>query len=79
MNQDFKDHPDQPNTIAQLVPTKPDVDLAQELKVELLEAAKPWLDACTKAHKAGFVVQAQFGPNFLGQYATQSLTLIKTF
>lgn len=67
------------NEIAKLVPTKPDKELAEELKKELVEAAQGWLDACTKAHKAGFIVQAQFAPNYLGMYAIQSMSLIKTF
>jgi hypothetical protein len=67
------------NEIAKLVPTKPDREVAEELKAELMEAAKPWLEACAKAHKAGFIVQAQFAPNFLSQYIVQSLQLIKTY
>lgn len=67
------------NEIAKLVPTKPDREVAEELKAELMEAIKPWLEAATKAHKAGFVVQAQFGPNFLSQYIVQSLQLVKIY
>lgn len=67
------------NEIAKLVPTKPDTELAQELKAELVEASQAWLDACTKAHRAGFMVQSNFGPNYLGQYVIQSLQLVKVF
>lgn len=67
------------NEIAKLVTTKPDTEVAAELKVELIEAAKAWLEVCTKAHKAGFIVNAQFGPNYLGTYIIQSMSLVKTF
>ena len=67
------------NDPIQLVTTKPDTELAADLKAELIEAAKPWLDACTKAHKAGFVVNASFGPNYLGQYIIQAMGLSKHY
>lgn len=62
-----------------LVTTKSDVELATELKAELIKAADAWLEACTKAHRAGFLVSAQFAPNYLGQYTIQSLMLSKQF
>lgn len=67
------------NDAIQLITTKPDTELAAELKTELIEAAKPWLEACTKAHKAGFIVGANFAPNYLGQTVIQNLTLSKQF
>lgn len=68
------------NEPIQLVPTKPDVELANELKLELAEAAGPWLNACTKASKAGFVVQANFALNWAGgSYVIQSLQLVKVY
>lgn len=63
----------------QLVTTKPDKELAEELKQELVSAAEAWLQACTKAHKSGFVVQANFAPNYLGVYIIQQLVLSKVF
>lgn len=62
-----------------LVTTKPDTEVAAELKAEVVEATKPLLEACTKAHKEGFIVSIQFGPNYLGNYAIQSLSLSKLF
>jgi len=67
------------NEPVKLVTTKPDSELAKELKEELVSGAQAWLEACTKAHKAGFGVQANFGPNYLGQYVIQSLMLVKQF
>jgi len=67
------------NDPIKLVTTKPDAELAIELKKELEEASKPWLEACTKAHKAGFGVNCNFAPNYLGQYIIVQLQLVKTF
>lgn len=49
------------NEPVKLVPTKPDAEVAEELKQELAEAAKPYLEAATKAMSLGFVVQSNFG------------------
>ena len=62
-----------------LVPTKPDAELAEELKQELAEAAKPYLAAATKALSLGFVVQSNFGPNAFRQIVIQQLNLMKVF
>lgn len=69
------------NEIAKLIPTKPDKELAEELKAELAEAAKPYLAAASKAKKLGFIVQSQFGPinNFSDDVVILQLQLIKTF
>lgn len=69
------------NDIARLVPTKPDKEVAEELKAELIEAAKPYLAAATKAKKLGFIVQSQFGVpnNFTDEIMILNLQLIKTF
>jgi len=67
--------------IAKLVTTKPDREVAEELKAELIEAAKPYLTAATKAKRLGFVVQSQFGPpnNFGDEIVITHLQLIKVF
>lgn len=62
-----------------LVTTKPDVELAEELKAELAKAAEPWLIACTKAKSLGFDVQASFAMNAFKQVVIQQLLLVKTF
>lgn len=67
------------NEPIKLVTTKSDAELAQELKLELIQAAQPWIDACTKAHKAGFLIGANFGPDYSGKYIIQTLTLSKQF
>lgn len=65
--------------IAQLVPTKPDKEIAEELKIELAEGAKSYLDVCTKAHRMGFVVSSQFAANPFGQVVIASLSLFKQY
>lgn len=67
------------NEPVKLVTTKPDAEVAEELKKELHEAAKPWMEACTKAMSLGFQVQAQFGPNAFKQVSIQQLQLVKVF
>ena len=62
-----------------LVPTKPDAELAEELKQELLEAFQPALAVATKALLLGFQVQLQMSPNAFKQVVVQQLQLIKTF
>lgn len=67
------------NDIAKLVPTKSDAELAEELKKEILEACKPYLDACTKAKSFGFDVNANFAPNAFKQVVIQHLFLTKVY
>ena len=62
-----------------LVTTKSDKELAEELKSELIAACQPWLEACTKAQKAGFQVSAQFGIDWYGRTVIMSLNLIKQY
>jgi hypothetical protein len=67
------------NDPVKLVPTKPDAELAEELKQELLEALQPALAVATKALLLGFQVQLQMSPNAFKQVVVQQLQLIKTF
>lgn len=67
------------NDVARLVPTKPDAEVAEELKQEIAEASKPMLEAMTKALSMGFQVQAQFAPNAFKQVIIQQLVLSKVF
>lgn len=67
------------NDPVKLITTKPDAELAEELKKELAEAAKPYLETCTKAFSMGFVVQSQFTPNAFKQFVISDLKLMKIF
>ncbi len=62
-----------------LVTTKPDAELAKELKQELLDALKPALDVATKIKGLGFDVQLNMGANAFNQVIVNQLNLIKTF
>ena len=65
--------------IVQLAPTKSDKELAEELRKELAEAAKPYLDACTKAHSLGFTVASNFNIDLFGRCVITQLNLIKYY
>ena len=62
-----------------LIPTKSDVDLAAELKQEIIEAYKPVLAVLEKANKAGFIVQVNCGINCFGQMIINELIISKRF
>lgn len=67
------------NDPIQLVTTKPDAELAEELKAEIREAIKPYLEVSTKIHKLGFILQMQMSPNAFGEVIIQQLNLMKQF
>lgn len=67
------------NEPVRLMPTKPDAELAEELKKELNEALQPALAIATKALSLGFVVQLNMGPNAFKQVVVQQLQLLKIF
>jgi hypothetical protein len=67
------------NEPVKLVTTKPDAELAEELKAELLEALKPALEIATKALGLGFQVQMNMGANAFKQVVVQQLNLMKVF
>lgn len=69
----------QEKPIHQLVTTKPDTELAEELKAELVETSKAYLATATKALKLGFNVQVQMGPNAFKEVVILELKLIKVF
>lgn len=70
---------DRMNDAIKLIPTKPDADLAAELKQEIIEAYKPALAILEKANKAGFVVQVSCGINCLGQMIITQLIIAKHY
>ncbi len=67
------------NDPIQLVTTKPDAEVAEELKAELVEALKPALEVATRALSLGFQVQLNMGPNAFKQVVLQQLQLLKVF
>lgn len=65
--------------VPKLVPTLPDTERAEELKVALAQAAQAWCIACDVARAAGFEVSASFGPNAFGKTDITQLRLFKTY
>lgn len=63
----------------QLVTTKPDIELAEELKAELMEKLKPVLETATKALRLGFQVQLNMGANPFKEVVINQLQLLKVF
>ena len=67
------------NDVARLVPTKPDAEVAEELKAELLEALKPAEEIATRALALGFQVQMSMAPDMFKRVKVQMLQLVKVF
>ena len=67
------------NPVAQLVTTKPDAEVAEELKAELMEALAPVTVIATRALALGFQVQMNMGANAFKQVQVQQLQLLKVF
>lgn len=67
------------NDTIKLIPTKPDAELAAELKQEIIEACKPSLAVLEKAKKLGFEVNISWGMNPLGQMVITNLIIAKHY
>jgi hypothetical protein len=71
---------DDRSNIAQLVPTKPDADIAAELKAKIAEALKPVCALIDEAAAAGFLVNwTNIHPNAFGKREVIDLHLVKRF
>lgn len=67
------------NNITQLVPTKSDAELAQELKSKVEEVYAPLLALLNEYDMYGFNVQASVGKNAFGKYHIVQLQVIKVY
>lgn len=67
------------NEPVHLVTTKPDAEIAKELKEEAMEAVKPILTISDKAAANGFILQFGIGMGPFGKTIVQNLDLIKKF
>lgn len=67
------------NNITQLVPTKSDAELAQELKAKVEEVYAPLLALLNEYDKYGFNVQAGVGKNAFGKYVIVQLQVIRVY
>lgn len=63
----------------QLVPTKPDAEIAAELKQEIIDAAQPVCLILEKAQRLGFNVSISWGMNALGKMQIAQLIIAKHF
>jgi hypothetical protein len=67
------------DTIAQLIPTKSDAELAEELKQKVANAYQPFIDLLNEYDKYGLNVQAGVGKNAFGKYQVVQLQVIKVY
>ena len=65
--------------VAQLVPGKSDAQLADELKLKIVEAYEPILAVLNEVTKAGFVAQIQVGPDAFGKPHITALQIYKNY
>ena len=63
----------------QLVPNRPDAELAAEFKKELLEACEPALLTLEKINKAGFQANIGFGMSPIGKMILTNLQIVKVY
>ncbi len=67
------------NEPVKLITTKSDQERANEIKQEIVEAAKDYLAVITKAHREGFQVSVAMGPNAFNEVIIQQLIIAKHF
>lgn len=63
----------------QLVPTKPDAELALEFKQEIIEAYQPLLEVLTRLDKAGFNANVNVSKTALGKIEITGLQISRVF
>lgn len=67
------------NEIPKLVTTKPDKEVAAELKDKLVQAYEPLLKVIDECSAAGFKINVQVGTNAFGKAHIQLLVIVKEF
>lgn len=68
------------NTVTRLVPgSKPDAEVAKELKARIIETLQPALKVMDEAKEHGFTISFNIGPDFLGRNHITVLQLSKLF
>lgn len=67
------------SNIANLVPTKSDAELAEELKQKVADAYQPFIDLLNEYDRHGLNVQAAVGKNAFGKYQVMQLQVIKVY
>lgn len=67
------------NEPTRLVTTKPDADLAEDFKKEMVEALGPVAAIVERAKKQGFIIQFNLAPGPLGPIVITQLQIMKQF
>ena len=65
--------------VTRLVPTKPDAEIAEELRKKAIAAAGPILQVLDEAKDAGFELNFIFGVGGLGKNIIQQLKIVKIY
>jgi hypothetical protein len=85
MNKEFRviiepeDSPDAENTAARIVSSRPDTEVAEELKAELTVKIRELCLILDKATAAGFHAVFSVGPRWDGKQDITSLTIAKHY
>lgn len=72
-------YPANDRPIAQLVPTKSDKELAEEIRTKILDVYKPVIEALTYAKKSGFDVMVQTGADGFGIVHVMDVKIVKNY
>lgn len=67
------------NQVTQLVPTRPDSEIAADLKQRILQAYEPLLKLFDEATEQGFMVNVGTGPNAFGKVTITNFILAKKY
>lgn len=67
------------NNLATLVPTKSDVELAEQHKQAIVEASQELIKAMTAAKRDGFITQINFGEDAFKNIIIHQFLLLKQF
>jgi hypothetical protein len=67
------------SSVLQLVPNKPDVEAAADLRKAFIEASKPLLEVIAQGKRQGFDFTFSFGADMTGRGCITQLTILKVF
>ena len=67
------------NEVARIVPTRPDSEIAADLKRRAVEIYGPLLDLCTEAHNAGFDLRVTSAMGPLGKHVITMLQVVRVY
>lgn len=68
------------NNVTQPLPSsKPDVEIANELKAKIIEALQPALKVMDEAKEHGFSISFSLGPDCMGRHGIVQMQVSKLF